>query len=125
MGWIGFIKNAAQAIGKQIGKRKQASQARNQANQHQKRVVEQKQIKAKKAKDTEKDNTMKDASKVKEELKEKGGGDYPAEEVKGHDGSKPMTPDTGKNSNGGGDYDPPREPRSSYRGKSKDPGRSL
>lgn len=135
--WKQLIQKGAERFGKAIQKYRQRQAARQkqtpekpqgkhkgkEKEQQQKEVSQQEQA----AKDKAKEKAQADALKVQEKLKEKGGGSYPVKEVDSHDGSRPSTPTTGSgNSNGGGDYDPPREPpRSSYRGKSKDNGRSL
>lgn len=122
MAWIGrIIKSAATTISKNLNKSKPTSKTAQSSKKPQQKIS-----------NTDKQEQQKKpayeaADKARKELKEKGGGSYPVEDVKGHDGSRPNTPSTDNgNSNSGGNYDPPREPpRSSYRGKSQDKGRSL
>jgi hypothetical protein len=127
MQWIGrALKSAAETIAKHVNKSKSAAKPAQKPPQKAVKPDKQKQQAA--AKKQKEKTAYEDAKKAREELKEKGGGSYHAEETKGHDGSRPNTPSPGNdNSNSGGDYDPPREPppRSSYRGKAKDKGRSL
>lgn len=134
---IDSVRVAAQQIAKQVQKARAASKTSKAPEKPAPKTTQQgKQKPAKdnksqheKPKQTEEQtsdaNAAKSADKVRQEIKEKGGGAYPVEEVTGLDGSQPNTPAVGtENSDGGGDFNPPREPpRSSYRGKSK--GRSL
>lgn len=71
----------------------------------------------------QKERAKQQAQKMKGEL-DKQGILQQGQEVNGPDGGIPYTPGSSNgNSNSSGEYNPPREPRSSYRGKAQDTGR--
>lgn len=110
------VTHAKQAI-KQIRERNHAKQAPEPKQQ----TVEKKSQPLKENKATKLERAKADADKMTSNLKEQGIGQK-GQEVQAHDGSIPQG---GNGTSSSGSYNPPREPRSSYRGKTQEKGREL
>jgi hypothetical protein len=127
MGWIKVIQQAAKSIA-QYRKKAATAQKQQQKSVKHNKVEKSESVKNKTINNQpeKKAKAQLKADNIKKNIEEKGGGKYPVESVKGHDGSRPLTPGSANTDNSGGTYNPPREPgRSSYRGKAPDKGPSL